>query len=456
MQSITNALGIGSGIDTVALVDQLAAAARAPKDAAVNRQDSLNRARISAIASTTSAVNTFADALASLFADRGFAPVPSSSVAGVATANLLPGARPPAASMTISVQQRASALTRSSATVASANAPNGQGGLTLTGPAGTAAITIGTSSDSLAGLAAAITAADVGVTARVRTDADGARLILAGRDGADGGYTLTADAGAAPDLAALVGGFTTIRPAADALVTVDGAPLRFASNRIDTLLPGVRVDLVSVGTTQVDLVPAERGVRDLLTEFVSAYNSLRSALNNATAPGLDGAAGGPLAGDSRVRATMRALAQVTLTPLATGGASPATLADLGIRTLRDGTLALDTARFDRVNAADPDAVRALIDPQSPGADRPGITGLLDTIRDRLVARDGPLSSATADYTAFAKRLTATRARIDDADGRLRGQLERQFGGMERQLIGLRATQSYLEQQIAAWNSRTNG
>ena len=454
MINISNILGAGSGIDTIALVDQLARATRAPREAALRDRENLNQARISAVGSTRSAINTFADALGELFKGDGYASVPASGNAGIAAASLIPGARPDSGSMSLTVTQLARAQTWRSATYANVQSAIGTGALSLTGASGTAIIDIQPANASIGGLAAAINAAGVGVTARIISDADGTRLVLTGADGAAGGFSLTADAGASPELQATVAAMTQSQSGADALVTVDGAALRFTSNRIDNLLPGVRVDLAATGTTTITVPEPERGMADLLGEFVTAYNTLRTALNNATAPGLEGAGGGPLAGDSRIRATMRSLAGLTLTPFG-GQAGVATLADLGIRTQRDGTLAFDRTRFDAVFAADPDAVRGLLDPERPTAAAPGIAGLLDRVRDTLVADGGPLDTASDGYADVGKRLSRERERLDENDARLRAQLQTQFTAMERQVALLNSARGVLDQQIAAWNAQND-
>ena len=69
--SISTALGIGSGIDTGALVTSLVSAARDPKQKMIADRQSANNARISALASASSSLDTFADALNSLLAGTG-------------------------------------------------------------------------------------------------------------------------------------------------------------------------------------------------------------------------------------------------------------------------------------------------------------------------------------------------------------------------------------------------
>ncbi|MBH0014722.1 flagellar cap protein FliD, partial [Pseudoalteromonas sp. NZS100_1] len=61
----------------------------------------------------------------------------------------------------------------------------GTGSLTITTAGGkTATITVDSSNNSFSGLASAINAADIGVTASVVTDAQGTRLVFKGETGA--------------------------------------------------------------------------------------------------------------------------------------------------------------------------------------------------------------------------------------------------------------------------------
>ena len=64
--SIGYSLGIGSGLDISNLVNGLAAAERAPKDALLKRREDSNSAKVSALADASSAIDSFASALSSL------------------------------------------------------------------------------------------------------------------------------------------------------------------------------------------------------------------------------------------------------------------------------------------------------------------------------------------------------------------------------------------------------
>jgi len=72
---------------------------------------------------------------------------------------------------------------------------------------------------------------------------------------------------------------------------------------------------------------------------------------------------GSLRSDSGIRELMTRLGRISSTALtyATDG-SPTTLAEIGVSTNRDGTLALDSARLTTVMAASPDAIEAMFNP----------------------------------------------------------------------------------------------
>lgn len=61
--SILTSLGVGSGIDSAAMVRDLAAAVRAPKEQQLASRERLNSARISALAGAKSSFATFSDAV---------------------------------------------------------------------------------------------------------------------------------------------------------------------------------------------------------------------------------------------------------------------------------------------------------------------------------------------------------------------------------------------------------
>ncbi len=82
---------------------------------------------------------------------------------------------------------------------------------------------------------------------------------------------------------------------------------------------------------------------------------------------------------------------------------------------------------------------------------PGIAGILQAIRDNLQRENGALESSQKRLDQIRENLIQDREKLDQDSDRYAAQLQQSFANMDRQLSVLRATQTYLTQQIAIWN-----
>ena len=457
--SISNLISGNTGINSGQIVADLVQITREPRETAINQKQQLNSARISALASASSSLNTFADALQGILDGRRFSGDLVSSDGGVAIASFIEGQTPKGLPVTMEVKQLASEQKLISRNYTDAAQPVGQGTLTLATSTGSFDIVIDGTNDSLTGLRDAINTADAGVTASIVTDNLGTRLVIAGQDGADQAFTLTPPAApnALNDFAyppTVEGGMTQLSQALDSIVVVDGVQLVNSSNEINTAIEGVKLSLLKAKPGETITISASEPpttTRELVTEFIDAFNSLKKGLNTATAPGLDGAQGGPLAGNRAIRDMVSKLARMSSETLSSTGPFR-TLADIGVRTARDGTLELDSAAYDRAIALDPDAVASMLDPLEPDANNPGIAGTLDKIRDTLQDSNGPLALAKKRFDEINTKLAEMRVELDEDIEKYQANLQQTYANMDRQLAVLKQTQAYLKQQISIWNS----
>lgn len=457
--SILTALNAGSGIDTSALVTSLVSATREPKQSAITSRQSLNTSRISALASATSSLDTFANALTEVLSGAAYTGTAASNDASIASVTLLSGGSPAGLPAQLTVDQLASARVYSSAATSGATASTaiGTGSFTITNAAGEdTIITLDSTNNTFAGLAAAINAADTGVTARVVTDTQGTRLVFKGATGADNDFTVSASA---DDSGSILGGmsFASSSTAQNAKITLDGVAYEYASNTVDDAIPYLRIDLnkASPGTTvTLSMSQPTAGLSDLLKEFVSAYNTLMGALNTATATGADSSSAGVLNGVAGVRDMKRQLSAITSTQLSATGTYK-TLADIGVSTNRDGTLALDTDRLASAMEADPEGVTNMVNPRVSTTASPGLSALMDTVRDNIEKEDGPLKSVQKVYDAQAAEFTKQLEDLDEKMTNYEAHLTTIYAAMETRLSALNATKSYLEQQIEVWNNSNN-
>lgn len=456
MSSIINSLGAGSGIDIKQLVTDLSNASRAPKVARINTLAQQNQARISAVAQARSDLDGFANSLEEMVADGTLRSTPTVSDESVLGATARAGIHADSFAATVVVNQLARAQTTYSGVVADRAAAIGTGTMTLTIGGVAKTITIGAADNSLDGLAKAINASGSGVTASIIADEGGHRMILKGPSGETNAFTLTADAGADPALAAFGygsgGGMTLGQSAANAEFTIDGVAFSRASNIVDDVVPGMSLTLKKAAPGQPVDIGASRPlamIKQTVGDFVSVYNQMKKSLASAS----------KMSGPTKsLQELERELASLVSKVLSSHG-SINKLTDIGISTTKEGTLALDSKKLDAVLAADAGAVEALFNPRRDAthteATDPGIAFALDAIRDKAVATDGVIDRVSKSLTESRETLTETLEKIEVREDAYRKRLEKQYGSLEARLATIKATQTYLEQQIKLWTNSRN-
>lgn len=476
VDSITNTLGAGSGIDIQSLVSQLVSANFQAKNGQLNRQEATIGAQISAASSLKSNIIDFAQGLRSLAKGGTVQSQASSANPDIVRATAIPGAKLSALSAQLEVRQLAQAQSVASSAVVDRVTPVGTGTLRLQlgrattaggaitgftpGAAAPVDIAITPANASLDGIAAAINAANAGVTATIITDASGARLALKGKSGEAQGFTLTAteDVGA-PGLAALnIGIGSTVGTAAqDAIVALDGITVTRPTNSISDLIDGVKLDLVAArpGTAAsiTSSTPTD-AIKQSVGDLVSAYNNLVNFLKQQVS-----AADGPLRQDGAARGFGQSLSRLTLTNLVTTNVvgAPKTLADIGVATNRDGTLSVRADRLDAALRDFPAAVEAIF-ADGTGATGNGLAAAFQDIADRATDANAPagpnkigLGGSLERYTARQSAIAVQRDRVAADTDNYRARLTKQFAGADARISAYKSTQSFLTQQIAQWN-----
>jgi flagellar hook-associated protein 2 len=462
--SIASSLGVGSGIDIRALVDSLVEAQFSTKTAMLDTRQETLEAQISAAGELKSAMSGFSNALATLARSGSLSTQPTSGDISVVRTSLMTGSSVAGLSATIEVRRLAQAQASHSGLIADPAAPLGGGTLTLAfgsattsggtmtgftaGAAPPVEIAIDPAKSTLSDIAAAINAKRAGVTASIVGDVNGSRLVLKGATGDSQAFTLTTGDAGLSALEVGVGKPATIGTAAqDALVAVDGVEVRRASNSISNLVPGVRLDLVSAkpGTLiQLGATPPTEALGQAVQDFVATYNELKSMLSAATDP-----KGGALRADPAARTLVSDLSKLVGTQLLSDPNGPRTLAEIGVATQRDGTLMLDTARLTRALTANPQAVEAMF---ASGA---GVPAAMQAISLAAGSTRTGLGASEARYNAQVDDVAEQREAAVEAATTLRTRMTQQFASMDARVAAYRATQSFLEQQVDAWNNTNN-
>jgi flagellar hook-associated protein 2 len=348
-------------------------------------------------------VETLRSAAAALLAPDVFvARTASITASGDAPAAAAASAATPVGSYALQIDQLAQAQTLSTAAFASSLTAIGSGvPATLDFDFASGAsrrVALAASDNTLAEIAAAINAAEVGIDARV-VNADGFRLALTGHTGAGNAFTVAVDGDAtlAGALAYPPGGGSARLTAAarDAQGTIDGIAFSAGTNEVNTPIAGLALKLLETGTATVNVAVNDEAA-PTVSALVDAYNGVQRGLmafgaSNLTTGG--GTGGFGFAGfdpftdrnfDTALSASLLA-AQLSATLNAAGGGDGnpfAALARVGITRNVDGTLSFDERTFQSALNADQAGVAAVF-----ANDGEGLAAAV------AAQADGPLSPA---------------------------------------------------------------
>lgn len=457
--------GLISGIDTASIVDQLVSLESRPITLLKSRQSAFKTqvSLLSDVMSRLSALETAAKALGTsgLLAAK----VASTNDAFTAT----PGTGALAGRYAVRVDQLAQASKWRSAAFDSPTAGVRGGTLQLTikgqtypapAPDGPGPITI-TDGMSLSDVAYAIRQSGAPVSATVITGWDA----LAGRavsylsvTARDTGYTpadgpasalsisFTPGAGTGTDPA-----FAETQAARNAAFNVDGVDFVREGNTVTDALAGVTLALKKGAT-----LPATTGVvedlvlntdadatRAKLQTFVDAYNGVMSLVQRQLAVTKDTNRATTLAGDSAIRSLQGRL-QSILTNQVAGLPGVKTLADVGVKTAKDGSLSIDSTLYAAALARDPAAFDALFSTATSGLGDYVTT----VVQEQVRASDGVLTSRQSGLNARIRAMDDQAAALQRRVDAFKANLVRQFTAMENTLSNLKSTGNFLQAQLS--------
>lgn len=385
MASISS-LGIGSGVLTSDLVDQLVQAERAPTENRLARKTEQTQALISAYGKLRSAITELRLPMRQLSApDNLKAFSANSSNEDIAVSVDSTKANRGTYSVEVTSLASAQALASRDVFADRDSTSVGQGTLTLSAGNNTTNITIDSSNDTLQGLANAINDSDAGVSAGVIDTGSGFQLVLSADEtgtensvsisvSGDSGGTDTDNQGlsrfafnAGMDADS---GLNETIAASDAVMKINGVEVTRSTNNFENVIDGLTFDIAATGTSIVKVQQDFGAVADRVAGFVDKFNSLQSTIDSLAGFNAEAGVGSLLTGDSTVRGIQNQLRQI-LTRVVPGleGASVRSLADVGITTnFETGGLEFDRAKFEEQLKNNPDDVTALFAEQGRASD----------------------------------------------------------------------------------------
>lgn len=436
--------GLATGLDTNSIIDQLVKIEGRQIDILRQRQSGLKSqvSLIGDISSKLSALQTAAQALA----DSGALGVKASSVHTAFSAS--PGSSATSGRYAVQVTQLAQAAKARSQGFASATAPVQGSNLKLNLNGTEYDITVGDGS-TLADVAYSINQLGAPVGAVVLNDGTNHFLSITSKDT---GHTIGQPASSALSITeTLTGtqgqplGAVITQNAANARVSVDGLTFERQNNELTDVIPGTTLSLSETMTAAQDLVLGNdaTATQKNLQKFADAYNDVLKVLQRQLNVTSETNREVTLSGDSSIRSLQARLQQVISTQVS-GMGSVRSLADLGFKTARDGSVSIDKAVLEKALSQDPSAINELFSKSNVGLAE--VTE--DVVKKYVNSLDGLLTSRKKTLQSSINRMDDNVANLEMRLEAFRTKLINQFTSMERTVAGLNTVGKFLTQQDA--------
>jgi flagellar hook-associated protein 2 len=346
-------LGLGSGLDTGAIVKALVDADKAAKQGQIDRQTKITTANLSGVGSLKSVLAAFQTAMKNLGSTTtplfsGFSATTSDTKIISATSN----SSAVKGSYVINVENLATSAKVASEAFADTTSAITAGKLTITQNNTDYEIDVpeGSTLQSVRDLINTKYQAD-GINANIITDGDGSRLVL-GSSATGAGSEISVSGvmvinGKQAMAGVPLGAGRVGAAAVDATFSVDGLSMTSKSNSIDNAVSGLSFSLLAEGTSTVTVATNTDGLKASIQKFVDAYNSVVTNITSLTKTSLDAdgnTVAAALTGDALPRSVLAAIRG----PLTEAGAGDklTVLSQLGITTnQKTGALDFDSTKF---------------------------------------------------------------------------------------------------------------
>ena len=401
--STSQGMGLGAGIDVTSVVQQILDAGRAPEALWKSEQSMLN-VQTSSWKSLQTNISTLQDKVRALsdvigvFTNR----IATSSQAGLVTAAA--DASAALGTHLITVGNLATTSSYYTAALASSSTTFTTGSFTLqVGNNSPVTVTVDSSNNTPASLAAYINGHNLGVSASVVNDASGARLALVSQTTGQPGDLIIS--GNTTGLS-----FNKSASGTNASLAVDNVPISSTSNNVIGVLPGVTLQLQGPSSTPVVVSIAQdtAGIQNAITDFAASYNAVISAINLQYKVDPNTYAVGELASDSTLRSIQSSLlSDVTYAISDNGGITG--LASIGVKMQDDGTLMVDDAKLASVLNNNLAQVQNLFQSIHPA----GFASNFAADLGRMTSSAGPISTDLAQIALEQKTLTDQITHLED-------------------------------------------
>lgn len=239
--------------------------------------------------------------------------------------------------------------------------------------------------------------------------------------------------------------FANTQTAKDAIIDIDGMTgLHRSTNVITDLVSGVTLNLVSAPTDKhavsIGVTKDNSAIRTKVQAFITAYNDLASYVRSNSSYDTTTKKAGPLQGDMAVSSVSNALTSVLINSVQGLGGNYNSMSRVGIRTQADGTMSMDSAKFDTAMSVD---FKGVVDLFTKNLST-GTKGVAAQIIDKVDSWMSPVSGLVATRKAnIQSRITSLNAMVTQKESAVtlyEASLKVKFANME-QLVGVLKNQA---------------
>ncbi len=380
MVDILNTLNAGSGVDIKTLAKNLTDTVRVPQQLAIDNRKLSSSAKISSVGKIMSVVEQFSSAATAIGNPQTFQRNPSSSDPTKITMEFTGGSTASTFSGKVAVNQLASetSILFPPLTSLSANLAGSDANRTLkiiSGTAGSPGSELATIDlktvntlpalrdriNQIAGFEATIITGGttsspsyyIGVKGKA---GESNRFFASVTTNVDGITNNASGAGL------VANGAEVIRQGTDAVISVDGVQITSGTNIFNDVLPNVTITAKAVTNADVTLSSTYNtvGLSNAMATLVSGYNLMLETIKTETAFNIDPKKRGGLANNASTNGLVSELRRFTTQSIAGFNDGVHTLASLGVRTNRDGSLKLDETAFATALKQTPEIVEAVL------------------------------------------------------------------------------------------------
>jgi flagellar hook-associated protein 2 len=443
----------GSVIDVNSLVTGLVAAERAPLDAQITRRESKATVQVSALANLKSGLSAFQKVLAPLTNVAAFNPKTAKS-GDEKIFTVSAGSEAATGAYDIEVVQLAKAHQLASGPFAADNTAVGTGTLLIGQGDSSFSITIDSEHNTLADIRSAINEAsgNTGVQATIVREAGGSRLVLTSSktgeanairvfaSGGDGGLAVLAH-----NPPGTTGNLTELQPAQDAHIRIATFDHYSSTNTIEDAIDDVTLELVAPSEgkkVSLNITQDNKTLNDRVNAFVNGFNTLAKQMAQLRTYTPATGAAGPLLGDAMLRGIEDRLRVTMSSVVPEGGDLYNTLASIGITKQKDGTLALDSAKFNKALKEDNNAVAAIF-----GSEETGIAAKLDGEIKKMLETGSVIDARDQSLQKQLKAIEADKVKIDARMEAVEERYMKQFTALDVLLSNMQSMSDYLTQQM---------